>query len=127
VSKGLALKALGENTNIWRTKYQDASLTKLLAALKTVRDLGEVTCKTKLTPVKMLIKLNLTCFPLVEIGRRGGFNMPEIRSYREAKGANDSLLPPPDGNTAFDACLWGDKHVVKQGCGASEDSILWKD
>ena len=105
---------------------QEASLVKLLSALATVRKFGEIRCETKLTPVAMMTNLNLSDFPLINIGKRGGFSMPEIASYREVKGANDSLLPPPNGNTVFDACLWGDKHVTKQGSGASEDSILWR-
>jgi hypothetical protein len=104
----------------------NGSLNKLLSALASVRKLGEVACETKITPVAMMTKLNLPGFPLINIGRKGGFSMPEIRSYREVTGASDSLLPYPDGNTAFDACLWGDKHVNKQGSGAAEDSILWK-
>jgi hypothetical protein len=105
---------------------QEASLDKLVSALATVRKFAQVSCETRITPVAMMIKLNLVGFPLISIGGRGGFSMPEIRSYDEVKGASDSLLPPPNGNTAFDACLWGDKHVIKQGSGAAEDSILWK-
>jgi len=105
---------------------QEAALSKLLSMLEKVRKVGEMNCETRCTPVSLMVKLNLRDFPLINIGRRGGFSMPEIRSYSEVKGASDSLLPPPNGNTAFDACLWGDKHVAKQGSGAAENSILWK-
>jgi hypothetical protein len=95
---------------------QEAALHKLLSNLAVVRNFTNVNCTTTVDPVKLHVMLNLRNFPIISIGRGGGFSMPLIRSYPEEKGAADSLTYP--GKTAFDACLWGDQHVLKQGSGA---------
>jgi len=53
-------------------------------------------------------------FPAVEIGSRGRLALPAIHSYLE-DGAPDSLQPYPYGRTAFDAALFADFHIRKQG------------
>lgn len=53
-------------------------------------------------------------FPLVTIGKQGGFGMPDIRSYPE-NGKDSSFAFP--GNTALDAVLFGDKHLARQKAG----------
>ena len=95
---------------------QEAALDKLLSNLAAVRNFTNVNCTTTIDPVKLLVVLELPNFPIISIGRKGGFDMPHIRSYPQEKGARDSLSYP--GKTAFDACLWGDQHVLKQGSGA---------
>lgn len=92
---------------------QEAALKKLLTTLEKVRGLRNVKYKTELRPVKLLITLDLPNFPVISIGRAGGFDMPDIRSYNQTPGASDSLTYP--GNTAFDACVFGDKHALRQG------------
>ena len=95
---------------------QVAALHKLLSALKTVRGFADLNYTTEIRPVKLLVMLDLPDFPVISIGRAGGFDMPDIRSYDQIKGASDSFTCP--GQTAFDACLFGDKHVLRQGSGA---------
>ncbi len=94
---------------------QTAALDKLISAFKRVRKFVDVNYTTEITPVKLLVMLDLPDFPVISIGRGGGFDMPDIRSYTQIKGASDSLTYP--GQTAFDACLFGDKHVLRQGSG----------
>jgi hypothetical protein len=101
---------------------QEVGLRKLLSALGTVRKFSNVRYKTTITPVKLMVKLDLPNFPVISIGRRGGFEMPDIAAYPQVKGASDSLKYP--GQTAFDACLFGDEHVRKQGSGAANSSPL---
>ncbi len=55
----------------------------------------------------------LADFPLIEVRRTGKFALPSIRSYREANVPN-TLLPYPQGMTAFDAALFADSHARKQ-------------
>lgn len=57
---------------------------------------------------------NLPDFPLIEVKRTGRFALPTIRSYKEENVPN-TLLAYPHGKTAFDAALWADSHVRKQG------------
>jgi hypothetical protein len=52
-------------------------------------------------------------YPVIEIRKTGKFALPTIRSYKESAGQN-TLLPYPQGNTAFDAALFADSHVRKQ-------------
>ncbi len=104
-----------------RTTKQDEALNKLLSALTTVRKFTDVKYETVITPVKLLVRFRLPAnSPEISIGRGGGFDMPEIRGYKQVKGASDSLTYP--GQTAFDACLFGDKHALHQGSGA----YLWR-
>lgn len=99
-----------------RTTKQKAALDKLLSALTTVREFTDVKYETAITPGRLLVRLRLPNFPEISIGRGGSFDMPQIRSYDQIKGASDSLTYP--GETAFDACLFGDKHALRQGSGA---------
>ena len=100
---------------------QEAGLRKLLSALGTVRKFANVRYKSVLAPTELLVKLDLADFPIVSIGRRGGFKIPDISTYPGA-APPDSLKPPPDGRTAFDACLFGDVLVRRQGSGAAISS-----
>jgi hypothetical protein len=108
---------------------QEAALEKLLSAL-TDRNFQDVRTKyrTVLTPTWLIVNVGLANFPIIRIGRRGGFDMPDISSYPQIKEARDSLEYP--GKTAFDACLFGDKHVERQGSGAAASSpfnaMLWE-
>jgi len=102
---------------------QEVGLRKLLSALGTVRKFANVRYQTVLAPTELLVKLDLPDFPVVSIGRRGGFKIPDISTYPGAAGP-DSLKPPPDGSTPFDACLFGDVLVRKQGSGAANSSPL---
>lgn len=43
-------------------------------------------------------------WPVISIGKKGGFDMPEIASYPQVKG----------GKTALDACVDGDKYLAKK-------------
>ncbi len=90
---------------------QRAALAKLLRALETVRGFKNVKYTTELTRVKLHVKLDLKDFPTISIGRRGGFEMPQIPSYPQ-DGIIDSLTFP--GKTAFDACLYGDYYELEQ-------------
>ncbi len=55
-------------------------------------------------------------FPVIEVRRSGKFALPSIRSYKESNSGN-TLLPYPNGQTAFDAALFADSHVRKQNGG----------
>ena len=56
----------------------------------------------------------LADFPIIEVRKTGKFALPSIRSYKESGGVN-TLLPYPLGATSFDAALFADSHVRKQG------------
>lgn len=66
----------------------------------------EVKHTTMETDGKVLVTLELPNFPVVSIGKSGGFDMPAIRSYPQ----NGTL-------TALDACIAGDKHLARQSSG----------
>ena len=104
---------------------QEAALQELLSALSTVRKFVDVKYKTVVTPTELLVKLDVKeapDFPIIRIGGRGGFEMPDISTHP----------PPPDNiaKTAFEACLWGEKYVQRQGSGAANSSplsnLLWE-
>jgi hypothetical protein len=99
-----------ENVNTGNAN-QEAALHKLLDALNRVRGFSNVKYKIELTRVKLLVTLDLPNFPVISIGRGGGFDMPDIPSYPQ-RGTRDSLEFP--GKTAFDACLFGDKYELLQ-------------
>jgi hypothetical protein len=110
---------------------QLAALNGLLASLKTIRGISaEYTIHANgsfptvsnyvVNPLSVCFSLqddqtheNLPDFPVIEIRKTGKFALPTIRSYRESAGQN-TLLPYPQGNTAFDAALFADSHVRKQ-------------
>lgn len=56
-------------------------------------------------------------FPVISIGKQGGFGMPDIKSYPE-NGKPSSFEFP--GNTALDAVLFGDKHLARQKAGRTK-------
>jgi hypothetical protein len=102
---------------------QEAGLRELLSGLVTVRKFSDVRSKymTVLTPTYLLVKLDLPDFPVISIGTKKGFGMPDIPSY-----ANVS-----DRRTPFEACLQGDEYVRKlQGRGSAASSpyrnLLWE-
>lgn len=109
---------------------QLAALNGLIAALKSVRNLdaGYVIVPSAnvatasnyvINPLSVCIQVNdangvsLPDFPVIEIRKTGKFALPTIRSYRESAGQN-TLLPYPQGATAFDAALFADSHTRKQ-------------
>jgi hypothetical protein len=102
---------------------QEEALDKLLSALvdRKFEDVRK-RYRTVLTPTWLIINIGLPGFPIIRIGKRGGFDMPDISRYPQVRDASDSLEYP--GKTAFDACLFGDEHVKKQGNGAATDSPL---
>ncbi|MGB9237030.1 MAG: hypothetical protein WCC04_21690 [Terriglobales bacterium] len=102
---------------------QEAGLRKLLSALGTVRKFANVKYKTVLAPTELFVKVDLPDFPVISIGRRGGFKLPDISTY-DGQAGPDALKPPPEGKTPFDACLFGDAHVRKQGSGVANSSPL---
>ncbi len=53
-------------------------------------------------------------FPTVSIGKQGGYDLPEIKSYPE--NGKESCFAFP-GNTAIDAALFGDLHLARQASG----------
>ncbi|HEY1525463.1 MAG TPA: hypothetical protein VGH51_04425 [Candidatus Angelobacter sp.] len=102
-------------------KDQEDALRKLIDKLDTERGIKNPPYKTKINPVKLQVFFDLQGFPEIDIGNGGGFDMPHIRSYAQS-GTRDTLLAPPQGKTAFDACLFGDEHVKLQGDGAWKDA-----
>ena len=95
---------------------QTAAVEKLTKGLTEKRGLAAtiVTNETGSGKVEVLVDVAGSSWPLVVIGKQGGFGMPEIRSYRET-GKGDSYQYP--GETAFDAALFGDKHLERQSTG----------
>lgn len=59
-----------------------------------------------------IVLFDLPDFPPIEIKKSGRFALPTIRSYNESGTPNNK--PYPNGVSAQDAALWGDKHVAKQ-------------
>jgi hypothetical protein len=108
-----------------RTAKQREALDNLLSALTTIRKFKDVRYAIINTPTELLVKLELKeapDFPIIKIGGRGGFEMPDISTHP----------PPPDNmaKSAFEACLWGEKYVQRQGSGAARNSplnnLLWE-
>jgi hypothetical protein len=121
---------------------QDAAVKTLVSAFLTVRNMvviakqidnASVTTVSSyvINPLSATIRLyspavpahdgqpevpetELAEFPAIEVRKTGKFALPTIRSYKESAGAN-ALLPYPLGQTAFDAALFADSHVRKQG------------
>jgi hypothetical protein len=63
------------------TQFKKAGLGKLLSALGTVRKFANLRYQTVLAPTELLVKLDLPDFPVISIGRRGGFKIPDISTY----------------------------------------------
>lgn len=84
LTEGLFLEARGGRRGMARTRGnsdQEAGLRKLLSALGTVRKFASVRYRTVLAPTELLVKLDLPDFPVISIGRRGGFKIPDISTY----------------------------------------------
>jgi hypothetical protein len=110
---------------------QLAAIAGLVAAFKSVRNI-DATYKVVpiaetptvsayvINPLSVCIQMqdatgvNLPDFPVIELRKTGKPALPSIRSYRESAGQN-TLQPYPQGATAFDAALFADSHVRKQG------------
>ena len=73
------------------------------------------TCKWEIEPLsgKALVTLPIENFPVVSIGKQGGYDMPAIKSY-----------PQENGLTALDACVYGDWHLAKQNGGRKKGRVL---
>src|ERR1019366_4718336 len=102
IDRRLILKSTRRTPGMARTRGnsdQEAGLRKLLSALGTVRKFANVRYQTVLAPTELLVKLDLPDFPVISIGRRGGFKIPDISTYPGA-APPDSLKPPPDGRNA---------------------------
>ncbi len=100
---------------------QEAALERFLSAFATTRNIVDVQkkFKTALTTTHLWVKVEvpeLPDFPLIRIGGRGGFEMPDIRTHPS----------PPDERAAnaFEACIWGDWYVQRQGDGAARTSAF---
>lgn len=92
---------------------QTTAVSSLVALLSTIRGLN-ATPTTDEQDGKVLLDLGLTGFPLVSIGKQGGYGLPDVKSYPENGKPSNHAFP---GNSALDAALWGDMHVVRQAAG----------
>lgn len=89
---------------------QQTAVTSLVSLLSTIRGLNAVP-QTADDNGKVIVDLGLPGFPLVSIGKQGGYGLPEIKSYPEnGKPANHAF----PGNTALDAVLFADMHLIRQ-------------
>lgn len=87
---------------------QQASLNTLIERLTNERGLAENAYTTETqADGKLLVIVDLPNFPTISIGKQGGVDMPEIRSYPQVKG----------GLTAMDAAVKGDEHLARQNAG----------
>lgn len=91
------------------TEKQSAALATFIARLIAERGLAHTEeapgVLTEVQPDgKLFVTVGLPDFPIVSIGKQGGFDMPAIRSYPQVKGET----------TALDACVNGDKHLARQ-------------
>jgi hypothetical protein len=100
---------------------QEAALEQLLEGLAKVRNVADVRekCKTALTTTHLWVSVDLLDFPFIRIGGRGGFEMPDIRTHPPHSDRFDGIA-----KTAYEACLWSDKYVNRQGNGAAKDSAF---
>lgn len=92
------------------------SLNLFLSTFSTVRanlvPAGETVKHTEtVIDGKCFVSIDLPGFPSISIGKSGGFDIPAVKSYPQ-NGLPNSLAFP--GNTALDAALWADLHMVKQ-------------
>lgn len=62
---------------------------------------------------RAIVELHIPGFPSVSIGKQGGYDMPDVRSY-----------PQENGLTALDACVYGDWHLNKQSSGRQRGRVL---
>ena len=95
---------------------QTQSLEKFANNLHSVRQIpaDKIVSEEKDGKVFLMVDGGNLAWPIVEIGKQGGFRLPEIKSYKE-NGDGDSLQYP--GTSAFDAALFGDKHLERQTSG----------
>lgn len=87
---------------------QTQALNTLIERLTNERGLAENAYTTETqADGKLLVIVDLPNFPTISIGKQGGVDMPEIRSYPQVKG----------GLTAMDAAVKGDEHLARQNAG----------
>lgn len=89
---------------------QQAALNVLIGRLVSERGLaqeGGYTAELDGNTGKVNVLVDLPNFPLITIGKGGGVDMPEVKSYPQEKG----------GATAMDACIKGDEHLKRQSEG----------
>lgn len=100
---------------------QESALEKLLVDLTEIGkgDAVRNKCQTALTTTSLWVKLDLPNFPLIKIGRRAGFEMPDISTHPPHSDRFDGIA-----KTAYEACLKGDRYVERQGSGAARDSAF---
>jgi hypothetical protein len=90
---------------------QKNAVTAFFAKLYEVRGISEPQNAISEEGSLLLIKLPLSGWPIISVGKLGGYGMPEIRSYPENGRPSCYAYP---GNTALDAALFGDKHLARQ-------------
>lgn len=91
------------------------ALAVLLSRLKNERGMepAESPVVTGWQGTRAIVDLKIPFFPLVSIGKQGGYDMPDIHSY-----------PQENGLTALDACVYGDWHLNKQNSGRQKNRVL---
>lgn len=92
---------------------QLAAVTSLVSLLSSIRGL-DAKPETIEQDGKLFVDLQLPGFPIISIGKQGGYGLPDVKSYPE-NGKPDAHAFP--GNTALDAALFGDMHVTRQATG----------
>ena len=106
------MNEIGEESMSTGNADQQKALAKLLDALEKVRGFKNVQYTRELRRTELRITLiSPPGFPVISIGRKGAFDMPDIPSYPETSKV-DSLTYP--GSTHFEACLFGDKYESRQ-------------
>jgi hypothetical protein len=93
------------------TEKQKTAVASFFSKLATVRGIAGQAHTITQDGSLVLIRLADPSWPVISIGKQGGYGMPDIKSYPENGRASCYEYP---GNTAFDAVLFGDKHLSKQ-------------
>jgi len=93
------------------TEKQRSAITCFFSTLSTVRGITNPAHTITLDGGRVLIEFADAAWPAISIGKQGGYGMPGIHSYPENGKASCYKFP---GNTAFDAVLFGDRHLAKQ-------------
>jgi len=94
----VALEVLCNRINNERESYHVESKDVTV----TVDEMGKAFCE-----------IPIEGFPVVSIGKQGGYDMPHVRSY-----------PQENGFTALDACVYGDYHLARQAEGRKKGRVL---
>lgn len=102
------------------TEKQNQAVATLVALLSSVRQLD-----AKPTTIEdngnVILDLGLDGFPIVIIGKQGGYGLPDVKSYPETgKGSHNDAFP---GISARDAALFGDMHVQRQAAGRKRATV----